>query len=52
MGERRAVVQEHMVVEGHRPVVVRRVVELVDKRLVGMKVVGLDMALFRIRQSL
>ena len=48
-----------MVVEGHRPVVVRklaavgrRVVELVDTRLVGMKVVGLDMALFRIRQSL
>ena len=52
MGERTAVVQEHMAVEGHRPVGVRRVVELVDTRLVGMKVVGLDMALFRIRQSL
>ena len=48
-----------MAVEGHRPVavrklavVVRRVVELVDTRLVGMKVVGLDMAVVRVRQSL
>ena len=54
MGERKAGLQEHMVVEEHRPLGVRklagvvgRFVELVGTRLVGMRAVVLDMALFK-----